>query len=919
VLSAIAAFPSNLLRLLGRQAPLFVGALVLSGAVAGGAYGLADYLYAYHVKEASDALKNLSFVISDHSNRSMLAVNQSVSKVVDALQTQKPNTVAALETLADAPALRQMLDDIVVDNPFLDSVFVIGADGRVDQRSRASMIPPDVIAGTDFMASLRRAQPGGFFLSSPFESYQFRTWMVNFSRRISAPDGAFLGAVAGIVKLSSFSDLFDKVNLQAKGSMALVAGDGQLLSWAPQAEMPFGPTLAGSAIYDEFIRPRRDGVTRAQSPYDGVERLLAIANSPDFPVAVMIGMGMPDVVAEGTSETHWIARTAGIVILAILLGVARLAYGLERHAAQRERRIIDRQKAAQAEVLSNAIENIVQGLAMFDKRGLLVLYNTRYAEMYGLLKSDLVCGVAREELPARLNRNGQAKTFERAIKEPDGSVLTHNHLQDGRVIARRKRALPDGGWITTHEDVSERRAAEARIRQLAARDALTGLFNRFEFREQLERRLEEARIHGAKFAVFYLDLDRFKLINEASGHYSGDEALRQTAERLAALAGPEDSAFRLGGDEFALIQTLEASPRDAEQLAERLIARFAEPLRIDGAEVACGASAGVCLIPPDGGDVESVIRNVDIALQHAKQNGRGRYSFFASSMREQVASRLKLESDLKAAIAQRQFELFYQPIVSLKDDGVVSFEALIRWRHPQRGLVPPADFIPVAEETGLIVQIGDWAMREACRKAAAWPSHLKVAVNVSPLQFRAPGFLAAVTSALSDAGITGSRLIAEITENVMIKDAEQAIAALHALKKLGVAVSMDDFGTGYSSLSYLRKFPFDKMKIDKTFVGGLGADPSAATIVKAAIALANALGIGSVAEGIETEEQMAFLAEAGCLEAQGYLIGRPMPSTDADAFLARGAKERPQVVGNPLILRHVTAEQTARFAATARA
>ena len=436
---------------------------MLSGAVAGGAYGLSGYLYDHHVKEASDGLKNLSFVISDHANRSMLAVDQSVIKVVDALESQKPKTVEGLVTLADAPAIRAMLDDIVVDNPFLDSVFVIGADGRVDQRSRSGMIPPDVIAGTEFMASLRSARPGGFFLSAPFESYQFRTWMVNYSRRISGPDGAFLGAVAGIVKLSSFSDLFDKVNLQSKGSMALIANDGQLLSWAPQAEMPFGPTLAGSTIYSNFIRPRRDGVTRAQSPFDGVERLLAIANSPDFPVSVMIGMGMPDVVAEWPAETRWIARTAGIVILGLLLGTARLAHQLDRHAALRERRVLDRQKSALAETLSNAIENIVQGLAMFDKRGLLVLYNTRYAEMYGLLKTDLVCGVAREELHVRLNRNGQANTFERATKEPDGSALTHNHLQDGRIIARRKKILPDGGWVTTHEDVTARRAAEAKI------------------------------------------------------------------------------------------------------------------------------------------------------------------------------------------------------------------------------------------------------------------------------------------------------------------------------------------------------------------------------------------------------------------------------------------------------------------------
>lgn len=337
-----------------------------------------------------------------------------------------------------------------------------------------------------------------------------------------------------------------------------------------------------------------------------------------------------------------------------------------------------------------------------------------------------------------------------------------------------------------------------------------------------------------------------------------------------------------------------------------------------------GASAGITLIPADGIDAETLVRNADLALQHAKQSGRGRHSFFASAMRDEITARLKLESDLRIAIAGRQFELYYQPLVTLQDQRLSGFEALIRWRHPERGLVSPNDFIPFAEEIGLIVEIGDWALREACRKASSWPKGLTVSVNVSPLQIRSPGFSSAVASALSEAGIEGARLIAEVTENVLIKDAEQAIEVLQAVKKLGVAVALDDFGTGYSSLSYLRKFPFDKVKIDKSFVGALGADPSAATIVRSAIVLADALGIGSVAEGIETEDQMAFLTDADCGEGQGYLFGKPMPAADADAWVAREYKPKgetrgPAVSVSPAGLRHVQGAPTPRFAAaTAR-
>ena len=882
---AFSSIPGGVRRLAARQAPLLAGSLLVAAAVVAGALALANYSYDRHVREASDAIANLSYVVADHADRSMTAVNQSVSKVAEALQARQPDSAAALEALADAADIRSMLDAIVVDNPFLDSVFVIGADGEADSRSRGEMIPPELIAGGEYMAALQRSSPGGVYLSSPFQSYRFNSWTLNFSARVSSPGGAFLGAVAGIVKLASFSDLFDKMNLPANGSISLFSGDGRLLSWAPQSQMPFGASLTGTALYQDFVLPRHDGVTRARSPVDGVERLLAVANAPDFPVSAVIAAGMPDIVAGWRGEARWLAVFAGLAILAIFVGAARLAFHVDKVTEERQRRAVEKLIAEQAATLANAIENIVQGLAMFDRRGGLVLYNTRYAEMYGLPLDKFKVGVTRAETIDPRQSGDLRELFERVVAVPGDRTLSYLYLRDGRVIAQRKKMLRDGGWVSTHEDVTAKRAAEERIQVMATRDSLTGLFNRFEFKNQLDQRVSESRRHGVKFAVLHVSLDRFKKVNDTLGHPIGDELLRCVAARLSSCVREDDVVARLGGDEFAVLQRAGSVPRNVTKLAERLIAALSEPYVINGDPAEIAASVGVSVTPDDSGDADGLMRNADLALRQAKQSGGGAYRFFTPAMDEQIRARRELEIDLKAAVADHQFELCYQPVVSTKDRAVKSFEALIRWRHPQRGRTPPTEFIPLAEETGLIVPIGEWVLGEACRMAATLPADVKVGVNVSPVQFSSEGFLSSVSSALENAGVDGSRLIVEITESVMTKDPQQAIRGLHALRDLGIAIAMDDFGTGHSSLSYMRKFPFDKVKIDKSFVGVLGVDSSAATIVRSAAALASALGMASVAEGVETEDQMSFLVEAGCAEAQGYLISRPLPALDVYAFL----------------------------------
>ncbi len=435
------------------------------------------------------------------------------------------------------------------------------------------------------------------------------------------------------------------------------------------------------------------------------------------------------------------------------------------------------------------------------------------------------------------------------------------------------------------EQTGERLRAEARISHMAHHDALTDLPNRSRFGQDLRRALADRRPAEAA-AVLCLDLDRFKTVNDTLGHPVGDALLKQVAERLRACAGDGATVARLGGDEFAVIQAGVRQPVGATSLAERIAAALAVPFEVDGFQVVAGTSIGIALAPGDGATDEALLKCADLALYRAKEEGRGTHRFFEHAMDARMQERRRLELDLRRALPNREFELHYQPLVNIRTDAVCGFEALLRWNHPVRGSVPPADFIPLAEETGEIEAIGDWVLRTACREAATWPAGVKVAVNLSPLQFRTP-LVAAVTDALAASGLDPERLELEITETLMLQDSDTILSMLHQIRALGVRIAMDDFGTGYSSLSYLRKFPFDKVKIDQSFVRDIGRMDGSEAIVRAVTDLSAGLGMSTTAEGVETAEQLAYLRLEGCVEAQGYLISRPRPAADVPAMLAR--------------------------------
>jgi diguanylate cyclase (GGDEF)-like protein len=535
-----------------------------------------------------------------------------------------------------------------------------------------------------------------------------------------------------------------------------------------------------------------------------------------------------------------------------------------------------------------------QGVLMFDSETRLTFCNQRYLELYGLSPDVVKSGCRlRDLLQHRIELGsftGDPDEYAARLRDGIAEGKTFNHivnLPDGRAFSVVNKPIPDGGWLATHEDVTERQRSEDRIAHMARHDALTDLPNRVLLLEQLNHEIKRVK-RGECLAVLCLDLDQFKSVNDALGHHIGDELLKLVGERLRGCTRELDIVARMGGDEFAIIMTQMEQAADAATLSKRIRDSVIKPYQIEGHQIVTDISIGISVAPMDAVESTELLRNADMALYDAKGDGRGTFRFFEPEMNTRMKVRRELEMDLRRALASEQFELHYQPLVTLETNDVNGFEALLRWHHPTRGLVSPAEFIPIAEETGLIVPLGEWVLKAACNEAVDWPEHIKVAVNLSPAQLNCRNLVTMVKTALEETGMPPQRLQLEITETVLLQNTFTTLATLHELRKMGVQIALDDFGTGYSSLSYLRSFPFDKIKIDRSFIQDLsnGAEPLA--IVNAVAGLAKCLNMTSTAEGVETQQQMDVLQAIGCTEMQGYLFSHARPANEIRQFFAQG-------------------------------
>jgi diguanylate cyclase (GGDEF)-like protein len=711
----------------------------------------------------------------------------------------------------------------------------------------------------------------------------------------------------GLGWLSTHQDITDQVELTRLAAAREAALERQNMRFAaavsnmPQGLSMFGPDRRLVICNDQFAQMYGlppELVVQGTPFADILDYRVANGLIPDGEERDTYVPSRMQYVAEHFRTVRFVERERGRVISVIQQPIADGGW-VSTHqdiTDQRQKEELIQARKRELEVqnirFNAAINNMLHGLSMFDAENRLIVCNRQYAEMYGLPPELTRPGTSFWAMCEAGEATGMVSIAERetrvkvlgAVIEAGRPFKNNVKMANGRVIAVLHQPMQGGGWISTHEDVTEQHQHEEMIRHLARHDALTDLPNRVQFGEEMAK--IEARIKRQEIvAVLCIDLDHFKQVNDTLGHGVGDGVLTVVAKRLREAARETDLVARLGGDEFAVLVGPLDEPEHAVIIADRIVRSIAQPMLVDENQIVIGASIGISVAPLDGIDAETLLKNADLALYRAKSEGRGTYHFFEQGMDDALKLRRALETGLKSALARGELRLAFQPLVNLADNRISSVEALLRWDHPERGPIAPAEFIPVAEDTGLIVPIGEWVLRAACRAAAGWPAPIRVAVNVSAVQFRHKGLLQAVEGALANAGLAADRLELDVTEAVLLADPEGAPRALHQLKAMGVRIVMDDFGTGQSSLRCLRSFPFDKVKIDRSLIGVLGQDRDATVMVDTLIGFALGLGMATTSEGVETVEQLDLVRQRGSTEAQGFLFSPPLPASGIDAWL----------------------------------
>ncbi|MBX9844673.1 MAG: EAL domain-containing protein [Xanthobacteraceae bacterium] len=764
-----------------------------------------------------------------------------------------------------------VLSEIIVQVALVDANGIIqGTNARPAPRPGIS-----VADRVHFRVHLN-SQDDTLFISKPLVGRASNKWSVQFTRRFSNKDGSLAGVVVASMDPAHFTSFYDKIDLGATTSVTLVGEDGAVRS-SGGGEVPrlaLGQDISGTEMFGK-IRG-----ANASAPDAGAfinDDLLTTARKVrGYPLWVLVSTHEADIYTASWSKLK--QNTLIVVALTALILIA-----LEQILRAEDR------AAQKARQLQLTLEHIGQGIMLVTKDREIPIINQRCAELLLLPKQLIESAPRLNEVAECVAENARLPLWNEAElglgesqdARPDAKApsIADYKRPDGVYIEVRKTTLPDGGFVQTFTDITTRREAESYIAKLASEDPLTGLPNRRVFQSRLQETCDSAG--ESQYAVLYMDMDRFKVVNDTIGHRVGDHLLIHVSERLKAVLRPSDTLSRLGGDEFAVLMPQVNSRAEVEETARCILDAMADPFKVDHHVIATAISIGIAMGPRDGRTGDDLLVAADLALYAVKQDQRGTFRFFAKSMTDDVNYRREIELDLRDALENKDLRLHYQPIVDVQRNAIVGLEALARWTHPTKGVISPTKFIPVAEDCGLITPLGNWVLLEACRTAMQWPTDMKVSINVSPRQLTNSNLPDTIRDVLATTGLAPERLALEFTETIFMQDNDATLSALYKLKDLGVQIALDDFGTGYSSLSYLRSFPFDTVKIDRCFVSDLGMSTSCNVIVEAVILIANGLGIRTVAEGIETDEQLRFLRLLGCKEVQGYRLSPPVPSQQA--------------------------------------